>query len=117
MEQSAGMVGFREVDQDGNPVGTEDGAAVAEDQPGGRFPAAVHPFIVALWVLAVTLLGGGVWAFLSANVAIGPSPGSMPWSFVVFTFAPHAALGGIIAIIGLLFWHAHQWQRKRAQAL
>jgi hypothetical protein len=116
MEQSAGMLGFREVDQDGNPVGPGDGAAVAEDQPGGRFPAAVNPFIVALWVLAATLLGGGVWAFLNASVAIGPSPGSMPLSFVVFTFAPHAALSGIIAIIGLLFWHAHQWQRKRAQA-
>ena len=117
MEQAAGTIGFREVDQDGNPAGPGDGAAVAEDQPGGRIPAAVNPFIVALWVLAATLLGGGVWAFLNTNVAIGPSPASMPLSFVVFTFAPHAALSGIIAIIGLLFWHAHQWQRKRVPAL
>ncbi|CCQ47792.1 putative uncharacterized protein [Pseudarthrobacter siccitolerans] len=117
MEQSAGMMGFREVDQDGNPVGLGDSAAAAEDQPGGRLPAAVNPFIVTLWVLAATLLGGGVWAFLNTSVAIGPSPASMPLSFVVFTFAPYAALSGIIAIIGLLFWHAHQWQRKRTRAL
>ncbi|MCU1567842.1 MAG: hypothetical protein JWQ56_2779 [Pseudarthrobacter sp.] len=116
MEQTAGMTGFREVDPDGNPVGPEEGAAGAEDQPGGRFFAAVNPFIVALWVLAATLLAGGVGAFLNANVAIGPSSGSTPLSFVVFTFAPHAALSGSIAITGLLFWHAHQWQRKRSRA-
>jgi hypothetical protein len=113
MEQPAGTIGFREVDRDGNPVVIED--HVAEDRRGSWLIAAVNPFIVALWVLAATLLGGGVWAFLNANVAIGPSSGSMPLSFVVFTFAPHAALSGVIAIIGLLFWHAHQWQRRRAQ--
>ncbi|MDQ0925199.1 hypothetical protein QF038_003707 [Pseudarthrobacter sp. W1I19] len=115
MEQSAGMVGFREVDRDGNPVAA-DHSAEAEDQPGGRFPAAVNPFIVALWMLAATLLGGGVWAFLNANFTIGPSSGSVPLSFVIFTLAPHAALSGIIAIVGLLFWHAHQWQRRHAPA-
>ncbi|SER20327.1 hypothetical protein [Arthrobacter sp. OV608] len=114
MEQPAGAIGFREVDQDGNPVGAEANPAMAETQPEGRLLAAVNPFIAVLWVLAIALLGGGILAFLTANFTIGPSSGAMPLSFVIFTFAPHAVLSGIIAIIGLLFWHAHQWQRRHA---
>jgi hypothetical protein len=91
----------------------EDAARVAEDLSGAGIASAVNPFIVALWLLAGLLVGGGVWAFLNANFTTGPSSGSMPVSFVIFTFAPHAVLSGIIAVIGLLLWHAHQWQRRR----
>jgi len=110
MEQPAGPVGFREVDQDGNPINGEAQQAAADDSTRSF---TINPFIVILWVLAALLLGGGLAAFLNANLALGPSTGAMPLAFVVFTLAPHAILGGVVAVIGLLLWHATQWQRRR----
>jgi hypothetical protein len=112
MEQPARAVGFREVDQDGNPITEEVHSAVADDSTGPR-SFAFNPFIVILWLLAALLLGGGLAALLNANLALGPSSGAVPLAFVVFTLAPHAILGGVIAVIGLLLWHATQWQRRR----
>ncbi|MDQ0870729.1 hypothetical protein QFZ70_003202 [Arthrobacter sp. V1I9] len=112
MEQSGSAVGFREVDQDGNPVSEKLQSAAVENSTGvGRF--GINPFIVVLWPMAAVLIGGGLAALLNANLALGPSSGEMPLAFMVFTLAPHAILGGIIAVIGLLLWHATQWQRRR----
>ncbi|MGX1162691.1 hypothetical protein FBY31_3247 [Arthrobacter sp. SLBN-100] len=114
MEQPAGTIGFREVDRDGNPVVDEDHAA-AEDQSSRWLTAAINPFIVALWAVAAVLVGGIIFAFLTTSLAVGPSSGSMPASFVIFTFAPYAVLSGTITVICLLFWHALQWQRRFAR--
>jgi hypothetical protein len=114
MEQPAATIGFREVDRDGNPVVAEDHATADGDRTGRRIVTVVNPFIVALWVIAAMLVGGGASAFLNTNLAVGPSSGSMPVSFVIFTFAPYAVLSGTITAICLLFWHANQWQRRRS---
>ena len=110
MEQGpSGAIGFREVDRDGNPV-IDDGRAAAESSGG---VLAVNPFIGALWLLTILLIGGGAWVFLNADSIMGPSPsGGMPVSFLAFTFAPYAIFAGLIALIGLLFWHALQWRRR-----
>ena len=113
MEQgTAGAVGFREVDPDGNPVRSE-APAEREDGYDGGSALTVNPFIAALWLLAAALIGGGAWVFLNANSMVGPSAGGMPTSFLVFTFAPYAIFAGLAALVCLLFWHAVQWQRRR----
>jgi hypothetical protein len=114
MEQPTGSIGFREVDQEGHPVDNGLPAAAAGDQPG-RTLFAVNPFIVVLWVVAAILVGGGGFTFLNANLAAGPMSGAMPMSFLLLTFAPYAIFIGLIAVLGLLFWHANQWQRRRSQ--
>ncbi|MFF1252084.1 hypothetical protein ACFVYC_06270 [Pseudarthrobacter sp. NPDC058329] len=112
MEQPSGASGFREVGPDGNPIIEEAPSAAAEDPTGGG-AVPVNPFIVVLWLMAVLLVGGGLSAILNANLAVGPSSGATPLPFVIFTLAPHIVLGGIIAAICLLLWHANQWQRRR----
>ena len=113
MEQgTAGAVGFREVDPDGNPARSE-APAEREDGYDGGSALAINPFIAALWLLAAALIGGGAWVFLNANSMVGPSAGGMPTSFLVFTFAPYAIFAGLAALVCLLFWHAVQWQRRR----
>ena len=111
MEQSGSAVGFREVDQDGKPVVERVQSDAGEDSTG-TVSRGINPFIVVLWLMAAALIGGGVSAFLNANLAIGPSSGAMPLPFVIFSLAPYAILGGIIAVICLLLWHARQWQRR-----
>ena len=113
MEQgTAGAVGFREVDPDGNSVHSEAPAARENGYSEGS-TFAINPFIAALWLLAAALIGGGAWVFLNANSMVGPSAGGMPTSFLVFTFAPYAIFAGLAALVCLLFWHAMQWQRRR----
>ena len=113
MEQAPSQaIGFREVDRDGNPM-PEDNEQEARNSGGGSTPA-INPFIAALWLLTVILIGGGAWIFANADTFVGPGSGGMPAQFLVFTFAPYAVFAGIAALISLLLWHALQWQRKRA---
>jgi hypothetical protein len=111
MEQQAGMIGFREVDQDGNPLPetTSGGASEAGTSVG------VNPFIVALWVLAAALIGGGAAAIFGAATDTTSINGQLPLSYLVLTFAPHLIVTGVAAVVVLMFWHAWQWQRRRAQ--
>jgi hypothetical protein len=115
MEQPTGSIEFREVDQEGHPVDNGLQTAAVGGQPGRTSITAVNPFIVVLWVVAVALVGGGGITFLNANLAAGPMSGAMPMSFLLLTFAPYAIFIGLVAVIGLLFWHANQWQRRHSQ--
>ena len=115
MEQAeADKVGFHEVDQDGKP--TDPGATSGDHNADGTKGAGwtgFNPFIAILWILAATLVVGGIWGF--ANAFSGPtsSSGTMPLGFMLVNFAPQAVLSGTLAIMSLLFWHAVQWQRAR----
>jgi hypothetical protein len=112
MEQpSSGTVGFREVDREGKPVSPEPKAAEGAAWTSRSWPA-VNPFIVALWLLALALIAGGVSVFLNSAMVAGPMGGGMPLSFLIFTLAPYAVFGGLVTIVCLLFWHALQWQRR-----
>ncbi len=112
MEQPGRAIEFREVDQDGNPVAEAVRSGAGEDSVSSPEPAA-NPFIVALWLLAILLIGGGALIFLNANTMVGPTTSGMPASFLMFTFAPYAIVAGLAAAICLLFWHAFQWHRRR----
>jgi hypothetical protein len=114
MEQPGSAIGFREVDQDGNPIAGAVRTGAGEDSSARPAPA-VNPFIVVLWLLAILLIGGGALIFLNANSMVGLTTSGMPAPFLMFTFAPYAIVAGLAAAICLLFWHAFQWQRRRSQ--
>ncbi|TLM75542.1 hypothetical protein [Pseudarthrobacter sp. NamB4] len=107
----AGVTGFREVDQDGNPI-SEDRTDYGETSGSGN-GIAVNPFIAALWLLAALLIGGGGWIFINADLMVGPAANGMPAPFLLFTLAPYLMFAGFAALICLLFWHALQWQGRR----
>jgi hypothetical protein len=111
VEQQAGSVGFREVDQDGNPApeASRDGASESSPSTG------VNPFIVALWLLAAVLIVGGIAAIFGAAANTMPVNGQVPVSYLVLTFAPYLIVTGVAAVVVLLLWHARQWQQRRAQ--
>lgn len=115
MEQhSTGAIGFCEVDQHGNPVAPDAGGTLPEASTERAWGARVNPFIATLWTLSLVLVVGGAWVF-SANVFNpGTISGPAPVSFLVLTYAPQAILAGLATAVGLLFWHAQQWQRRRA---
>lgn len=126
MEQAkANRISFHELDQNGNPLDQETATSVTDvSGRAGRETTrlSINPFIVIIWVLAVVLITGGVWVHMDVtsppDVPIGPDGvygpvTEMPLTYVLMNFTPYAVLSGVLAIIGLLFWHAAQWQHKR----
>lgn len=114
MEQPAsGAAGFREVDQRGNPAPAESGGQEDGSWPHKPRGRRANPFIAVLWALALALIAAGTWVF-TAN-AFNPATfyGPTPASFLVIGFAPQAIFAGLATTVGLLFWHAWQWQRRR----
>ncbi|MFE5835695.1 hypothetical protein [Arthrobacter sp. NPDC056493] len=84
---------------------------------GQRSPLSVNPFIVALWVLEAILLVSpfGVFTLAQESLNSGTEPQVMPVSYMWITFAPQMLFAGLVGALGLLFWHAAQWQRNRAK--
>ncbi|MFC7848855.1 hypothetical protein ACFUTU_10320 [Arthrobacter sp. NPDC057388] len=92
-------------------------AAYAEADYGQRSRLAVNPFVAALWVIVAVLLVSPFGVFTLAQEALnaGTEPQIMPVSYMWITFAPQILFAGIAGLLGLLFWHAAQWQRNRAK--
>ncbi|MFF2314971.1 hypothetical protein ACFVTE_01735 [Arthrobacter sp. NPDC058097] len=114
------------MDAQGNPA--EYGPAAGQPGLGQRQPGtpdfgqrrpAVNPLIVALWVLEAILLVSpfGVFTIAQESLNSGTEPQVMPVSYMWITFAPQILFAGLVGLLGLLFWHAAQWQRNRAKQL
>jgi hypothetical protein len=84
---------------------------------GQRSRLSVNPFIVALWVLVAVLLVSpfGVFTLAQESLNSGTEPQVMPVGYMWITFAPQILFAGLVGALGLLFWHAAQWQRNRAK--
>ena len=84
---------------------------------GQRSRLAVNPFIAALWVLVAILLVSpfGVFTLAQESLNSGTEPQVMPVSYMWITFAPQILFAGLVGALGLLFWHAAQWQRTHWQ--
>jgi hypothetical protein len=77
----------------------------------------VNPFIAALWVFVAILLVSpfGVFTLAQESLNSGTEPQVMPVSYMWITFAPQILFAGLVGALGLLFWHAAQWQRTHRQ--
>ena len=93
------------------------GVTYAEAETGQRSRLAVNPFVAALWVLVAVLLVSpfGVFTIAQETLNSGTEPQIMPVSYMWITFAPQILFAGIVGLLGLLFWHAAQWQRNRSR--
>lgn len=91
--------------------------AHAEADSAQRSRLGVNPFVAALWVVVAVLLVSPFGVFTLAQEALNSNtePQIMPVSYMWITFAPQILFAGIAGLLGLLFWHAAQWQRNRAK--
>ncbi|UVJ39845.1 hypothetical protein [Arthrobacter sp. CJ23] len=79
----------------------------------GNAKPRINPFIVALWVLDAALLVPGIWSLVATmDPSIMYGSGPLPIPFLMFNVMPYCFLASALATIGLLFWHAAQWQKK-----
>jgi hypothetical protein len=103
---------FREVDPQGNTTGYRRAADTEQ-----RSRLSVNPIIGALWVLVAVLLVSpfGVFTLAQESLNSNTEPQIMPVSYMWITFAPQILFAGLAGLLGLLFWHAAQWQRNRAK--
>lgn len=113
-------INFREVDSQGQPTAgqAQPGFAPYEAADfGQRRRLSVNPFIVALWVLVAVLLVSpfGVFTLAQESLNSGTEPQAMPVGYMWITFAPQILFAGLVGALGLLFWHAGQWQRNHAK--
>lgn len=77
-----------------------------------------NPFVVALWVVSIALIAGGVAAIVwSQQAMFGGFMGQAPQLGLIAAQAAYIAAGpclqaGLIGVIALLVWHARAWQRR-----
>jgi hypothetical protein len=121
-QERANRISFHELDQNGNPLDSETATPVMDSSGReGRNSTrpSINPFVIILWVLVGIMVGGGVWIHMDmmspGGGAFGPDGPvtESPLIVVLRNFTPFAVLAGLQGIIGLLFWHAVQWQRTR----
>jgi len=108
-------IGFREIDEHGNAVPAAS-PHVPEQPDPTRKRLALNPFIVALWVLNAGLAWFGSWALaIVGGAMMGPAPAqTAQLNFMILSNAPYALLAATLITAALLFWHAAQWQKRRA---
>lgn len=123
-QEEANRISFHELDQNGNPLDPETATSVMDSsgrEGRGSRRLSINPFVIILWVLVGIMVGGGVLVHMDmmspGGGAFGPDGLSGPMTetpliLVLRNFAPFGVLAGLQGIIGLLFWHAVQWQRK-----
>src|SRR5690349_14287730 len=108
-QDQSGVVGFHEVDQDGSPLTAAAEGAVEDGAGSGP---QLNPFIGVLWLVAAVLVVGGIAFLLNAPLSVSMTD-RVSMAYVLFSFATPAVFVGILTFIGLMFWHAGQWQRRR----
>ncbi|BCW77864.1 MULTISPECIES: hypothetical protein [unclassified Arthrobacter] len=108
-QHQSGVVGFHEVDQDGNPLTA---AAEGPVEDVSRSGPKLNPFIGVLWLVVGVLVFGGIGFLLNAPLSVSMTD-RVSMAYVLFSFAQPAVFVGILTFLGLMFWHASQWQRRR----
>ncbi|MGO4188946.1 hypothetical protein [Pseudarthrobacter sp. TAF60_1] len=108
-QHQSGVVGFHEVDEYRNPL-TAAAERPAEDVV--RSGPKLNPFIAVLWLVVAVLVVGGFAFLLNAPLSVSMTD-RVSMAYVLFSFASPAVFVGILTFLGLMFWHAGQWQRRR----
>jgi hypothetical protein len=108
-QNQSGLVGFHEVDDDGNPL-----AAAAEGPVDDvvRSGLKLNPFIGVLWLVVTVLVVGGVAVLLNAPLSVSMTD-RVSMAYVLVSFAQPGVFVGVLTFMGVMFWHAWQWQHRR----
>ncbi|MCU1543473.1 MAG: hypothetical protein JWM50_1338 [Microbacteriaceae bacterium] len=96
---------------------TGDGAAPTDGAVDDAAPTRPNPFLIALIVVSVALVAGGVWGvqaarepFLNTDAAVNVDYSGLQ---MLMTFAPMAIALGIATAVGILFVYAIRWRGAR----
>jgi hypothetical protein len=93
-------------------LGTDADPVPTPDTQAGR-----NPFLLALGIIAVVLVGAGIWLFVRSGAAFNSrevrSQGDYMSLDATIHTAPFIALLGAVTAIGLLFVFALRWRRRR----
>ena len=91
-----------------------DGAPDDEENQATR---GHNPFVLALWLLFVVFIAGGI------ALLLGPASGFRDGSaatdsdlavmLIAQVFGPCMIAVGLATLSGLLFWHAAEWKRRK----
>ncbi|MEW1823782.1 hypothetical protein AB0323_23735 [Arthrobacter sp. NPDC080031] len=111
MDEAQARIEFREIDEHGNALEHHLGPV---EEPQRR--AALNPFIIGLWVLEMAL---AIAIMVIINEAMTPFNSSlgnpMPIAYILSTMTPQLLQTAALILATLLFWHAWQWQKRKAQ--
>ncbi|MHA7167498.1 hypothetical protein ACX801_04940 [Arthrobacter bambusae] len=110
MDEARARIEFREIDEHGNALEHRLETTEAPRR------ASVNPFIIGLWVLEVALVIAIMVIINEAMAPFIPSPGNtMPFAYVLMNMTPQLLQAAALILATLLFWHAWQWQKRKAQ--
>ncbi|WP_120523070.1 hypothetical protein [Arthrobacter celericrescens] len=114
-DTNSASASFREIDEHGNAL-PHDPAATPEETRKFR----VNPFIMVLWVLngaLMVLVGWAISESFEPTFFGGTTSesGAVPVFFVLMNSVPQLLLISALTTVALLFWHAWQWQKRRAR--
>jgi hypothetical protein len=91
-------------------------AAPAEPAEHPEAPGGANPFVLALAVVSVALVAGGVWGvqaarepFLRTDAAVDVDYSGLQ---MLMTFAPMSIALGLATAVGILFLYAVRWRRR-----
>jgi hypothetical protein len=95
------------------PLGSDTPDAAADAAPDRR----LNPFLIALAVVSLALLVAGVWGvqaartpFVQTNIAANTDYVGLQ---MLMIFAPLSIFLGIATAVGIVFFYAAEWQRRR----
>ncbi|MGO4587031.1 hypothetical protein AB4Z38_24585 [Arthrobacter sp. 2RAF6] len=109
MDEAHGRIEFREIDEHGNALEHH------LESPEAARRAAVNPFIIGLWVLELGLAIAIMVIINEAMTPFTPTPGNtMPFAYFLSTMTPQLLQSAALILATLLFWHAWQWQKRKA---
>jgi hypothetical protein len=109
MDEARSRIEFREIDEHGNALEHHLGT------PEAARRAAVNPFIIGLWVLEAALIIAIMVIFNEGMAAFSPGPGTtVPLAYILMNMIPQLLLAAALVLATLLFWHAWQWQKRKA---
>ncbi|MGO4859312.1 hypothetical protein [Arthrobacter sp. 2MCAF14] len=110
MDEAQGRIEFREIDEHGHSLEHH------VESPEAARRAALNPFIIGLWVLELALVIAIMVIINEAMTPFTPTPGNtMPFAYFLATMIPQLLLAAALILATLLFWHAWQWQKRKAQ--
>ncbi|MBB6405980.1 hypothetical protein [Arthrobacter sp. AZCC_0090] len=111
MDEGQARIEFREIDQHGNSLEHH-----LEPPEAAQRRSSVNPFIIGLWALEFLLVIAIMVIINEAMTPFTPSPGNtMPFAYVLMNMTPQLLQAAALILATLLFWHAWQWQKRKAQ--